>query len=133
MQCRSRRTFFRHTMLDTLYKTDNAKCSQLLLKYRNGSQLFVAYTVLAYAMTMYAVTAYAVTSLIQIQPLWRQHSESEDPEALSLLHCVLLLWIFLIPLTCRSSMVWYCDKSGLQLIFLFSLFICRAVSIHRHV
>ena len=23
-------------MLDTLYKTDNAKCSQLLLKYRNG-------------------------------------------------------------------------------------------------
>ena len=23
-------------MLDTLYKTDNAKCSQLLLKYRKG-------------------------------------------------------------------------------------------------
>ena len=59
-----------------------------------------------YAVMAYTVT-YAVTSLIQIQPMCRQHSEGEDPEALSLsLHdCVLLLWIFSIPLTCRSFMV----------------------------
>ena len=25
-----------HTMLDTLYRTDNAKCLQLLLEHRNG-------------------------------------------------------------------------------------------------
>ena len=43
----------------------------------------MAYAVLAYAMTLYAVTAYAVMSLIQIQPVWRQRSEGEDPEALS--------------------------------------------------
>ena len=30
---RYHRTFFRHTVLDTLYKIDNAKCSQLLIKF----------------------------------------------------------------------------------------------------
>ena len=64
-----------------------------------------------YTVMAYTVMTYAVTSLIQpIQPMWRQRSEGEDPEALSLslsLHdCVLLLWISSIPLTCRSFMVW---------------------------
>ena len=44
----------------------------------------MAYAMLAYATTPYAVMAYAVMSIIQIQPMWRQHSEGEDPEALSL-------------------------------------------------
>ena len=64
--------------------------------------------------------AYAVRSLIQIQPMWRQPFEGEDPETLSLLHCVLLLWIFSIPLTCRSSTLWF----GRQKLQLFSLFLC---------
>ena len=72
-------------MLNTVYKTDNAKCSQLLLKYRNGRLKLIVHgiPVLAYAMMPYAVMAYIVTSLIQIQPVWRQCSEGEDPEVLS--------------------------------------------------
>ena len=55
----SHRTFFRCTLLDTLYKTDNAKCSQLLLKYSIDSFksiVRVACHVPAYAVMMYAVT-----------------------------------------------------------------------------
>ena len=119
----SRRTFFRCAILDTLYKTDNAQCSQLLLKYRNDSLESIVhgiccvlayavrlYAVTLYIVTLYAVTTYAVTSLVQTR-----FSPCGDNvlkvkiQKLSLfftLHCVLLLWIFLIPLTCRSSMVW---------------------------
>ena len=43
----------------------------------------MAYTVLVYAMMLYAMMAYAVMSLIQIEPIWRQRFEGEDPEALS--------------------------------------------------
>ena len=58
--------------------------------------MFVAYAVLASTMMPYGVTVYGMMSLIQNQPVWRQHSEGEDRGALSLLHCVLLLWIFSI-------------------------------------
>ena len=45
-------------MLDTLYKTDNAKCSQLLLKYRNGRlESIVCGIRHVSAMTVYGVTA----------------------------------------------------------------------------
>ena len=74
----SRRTFFRCAILDTLYKTDNAQCSQLLLKYRNDSLESIVhgicrvlayavrlYAVTLYTVTLYAVTMYTVTSLVQ--------------------------------------------------------------------
>ena len=53
-------------MLDTLYKTDKAKRSQLLLNYRKGRLELIVHgiPVLAYAMMPYAVMAYIVTSLI---------------------------------------------------------------------
>ena len=44
----SRRTFFRHTVLDTLYKTDKCKCSQWCLNTklctRRGSTQVMTYT-----------------------------------------------------------------------------------------
>ena len=46
-------------MLDTLYKTDNAKCSQLLLKYRN-KRLESSFVMLVHAMTVYPVTTLEV-------------------------------------------------------------------------
>ena len=41
----------------------------------------VAYAMVAYAMMAYITVAYAGTSLIQIQSMWRQHSEGEDPKS----------------------------------------------------
>ena len=69
-------------MLDTLYKTDNAKCSQWLLKYRNDSLESIVHGVCR--VLVYIVTTYAMTSFVQVQPVWGQHSEGEDLEALSL-------------------------------------------------
>ena len=74
----------------------------------------------------HTVMVYAVSSLIQIQPVWRQHSGGENPEALSLLHCMLLLWIFSIPLTCRSSTVWSSWQKWAALVLLCSSFLCRS-------
>jgi len=39
-------------MVDTLYKTDNVKCSQLLLKYRNG-RLESSFRGVSYVRTCY--------------------------------------------------------------------------------
>ena len=39
----------------------------------------------AYVVILYVTVAYAVTSFIQIQSVWRQRSEGEDPIALSFL------------------------------------------------
>ena len=79
---------------------------------------------LVYIIMWYTVTVNTVSSLIQIQPVWRQHSGGENPEALSLLHCVLLLWIFSIPLTCRSSTVWSSWQKWAGLVLLCSSFLC---------
>ena len=57
-------------MLDTLYKTNNTKCLQLLLKYRKGKLESIVCGV-EYYKILYAVMAYAMMSLIQIQPMWR--------------------------------------------------------------
>ena len=46
------------------------------------------------------------SSLIQVHSVWSQSSQGIYPVALSLLHFVQSLWIFSIPLTSRSSMVW---------------------------
>ena len=46
--------------------------------------MLVAYAVLVSTMMPYVVTVYGMMSLIQNQPVWRQRSEGEDPEALSL-------------------------------------------------
>ena len=65
-QLQSRRTFFRHAMLDTV---QNRRCVSVCCD-------------------LYTVTAYAVMSLIQTQPMWRQPFEGEDPETLSLFSTV---------------------------------------------
>ena len=114
-------------MLDTPYKT---MLSQLLLKYRK-SRLESNARGVCHVSVRYDAVASAVTSLIQIQPVWRQHSEGEEPEAL--IHCVLLLWIFSIPLTCKSSTVWSgWQKWAATGFFCFSCSYVRAVSVHPH-
>ena len=61
-------------MLDTLYKT---MLSQLLLKYRKGRLESNARGICRVSIR-YDAVASVVTSLIQIQPVWRQHSEGEE-------------------------------------------------------
>ena len=76
-------------------------------KYRNGRLESIVHgvcRVLAYAVTLYSVMAYAMMSFIQVQPVW--DNVLRMTLSLSLHHCVLLLYVFSIPLTCRSSTMW---------------------------
>ena len=59
---RSWRTFFRHTVLDTLHKTDKCKCSQWLFKYKTSRLKLEEFN-------GYWCMAYAMTSFIQVQSL----------------------------------------------------------------
>ena len=126
-------------MLDTLYKTDNAKCSHLLLRYRSDSLESIVCgicRVLVYTVT-YVVPAYTVTSFVRVQLMWGNVLRVKIQKlSLSLLHCVLLLCIFSIPLTSKSSTVWCVVQFAKVSCNWFFCFLCSyvgAVSIHLDV
>ena len=53
------------------------------LKYKTGrlnleDSMVLAYAVVVYVVMAYITVAYTMMSFIQIQSMWRQHSESED-------------------------------------------------------
>jgi len=78
-------TLFRHTVLDTVLNRQ-MQMPTVDLKYKTGrlnleESMVLAYAVVVYAMMAYLTVAYTVTSFIQIQSVWRQCSESEDPIA----------------------------------------------------
>ena len=72
---------------------------------------------------------YTVTSLIQIQPVWRQHCECEDPEALSFSSplCAALVDLLDPPHLQVLHSVVQLTKVGCNFFFLFFLFLCWSV------
>ena len=81
------RTFFRHTY-SARHSVLNRQMQMLTvdLKYKTGrlnleDSMVLAYAVVVYAVMAYITVAYTMMSFTQIQPVWRQHSESEDPIA----------------------------------------------------
>ena len=93
----------------------------------------MAYAVLAYATTLYAVMAYTMTSLIQIQPVWRQRSEGEDPEALSSPLCAAPVDLLDPPHLKVLHGVARLSKVGCNCFFCFPCSYVGAVSVHPHV